>query len=48
MLTAVGTVPKIVCQRTDVPPSGNPVYLGNANCVPEVAEPNANRQKIFS
>lgn len=37
MLTAVGAVPKIVCQRTAVPGSFVPVKLGSANCVPEVA-----------
>jgi len=47
MLTAVGAVPKIVCQRTAVPLSVVPVKLGSANCVPEVAPPgNASLLKL--
>src|SRR5713101_6065463 len=39
ILTAVGAVPKIVCQRTAVPPSGKPVKLGIANWLPAVLAP---------
>src|SRR5882724_8676301 len=39
MLTAVGLVPKTVCQRTAVPASGTPVKLGTANWLPDVALP---------
>src|SRR6266849_4172772 len=45
--TAVGAVPKIVCQRTAVPLSGTPVKLGSANWLPEVALPgNASLLKL--
>jgi len=47
MFTAVGAVPKTVCQRTAAPPSGNPVKLGMANCDSEVAPPgNASLLKL--
>src|SRR6267378_1661166 len=36
MFTAVGAVPKIVCQRTAVPLSDSPVKLGSANWLPAV------------
>src|SRR5437763_1123667 len=47
MLTAVGGVVKMVCQRTAVPPSAVPVKLGSANCVPAVfAAGNASLLKL--
>jgi hypothetical protein len=47
MFTAVGAVPKIVCQRTAVPGSFVPVKLGSANCAPANALPgNASLLKL--
>src|SRR5216684_4352058 len=45
--TAVGAVPKTVCQRTAVPLSGTPVKLGSANWLPAVLAPgNASLLKL--
>src|SRR6202042_1937035 len=47
MFTALGAVPKIVCQRTAVPPSEMPVKLGRVNCDPAVlAAGNASLLKL--
>src|SRR5712692_5158915 len=47
MLTAVGAVPKIVCQTTVWPWLGNPAGSGTANCAPACAPPgNASFEKL--